>query len=229
MAFIKKKLQDIADKSMESAENSIFKHKTENMLENCSNKKQINKKLIWALSSVATIIVIVCLVMVIALPLNNQSQEEPHYAFEFEQTIKVSIEELNNNLKGISFNNHGENAYIKKLYDDKTKDTLMFIFSYDNFYIPNNANYFSVEMHIVTNPYYKDRVYANKVFDKSINCNGYLLEYREIISNVDGIYEFEIEGKMTINGTKLYFEYQNIAFTEDSGLTEMLDTIISFE
>ena len=39
MAFIKKKLQDIADKSMESAENSIFKHKTENMLENCSNKK----------------------------------------------------------------------------------------------------------------------------------------------------------------------------------------------
>ena len=84
-------------------------------------------------------------------------------------------------------------------------------------------------MHIVTNPYYKDRIYANKVFDKSINYNGYLLEYREITSNVDGIYEFEIEGKMTINGLKIYSEYQNIAFTEDSGLPEMLDTIISFE
>lgn len=47
--------------------------------------------------------------------------------------------------------------------------------------------------------------------------------------NITKKISYVIEGKMTINGTKLYFEYQNIAFTEDSGLTEMLDTIISFE
>lgn len=223
MAFIKKKLQDIADESMKSAEDSVFRQKTENMLENCSNKKQINKKLIWALSSIATVIVIVCLVMVIALPLNDQSQKEPHYAFEFEQTVNTSVVELNDKLTGFKFKSL-QNSETKRIYDDISKESLMYIFVYDNLEAFNTIN-----MHIVTNPYYIDRVYANKVFDKSINYKGYLLEYRETIKKEDGIYEFEIEGKMTINGTKLYFEYQNIAFTEDSGLPEMLDTIISFE
>lgn len=224
MVFIKKKLQKIADKSMESANNIEFKQKIENMLEEKNEKKACaSKKLIWALSSVATILVIICLVMAVVLPANKQATETPHYAFEFEKTEEVFVEELNNNLKGFFVNNNIENTYITRIYDDKSKDTLMFVYVYDNLDAFNSIN-----MHIVTNPYYTDRVYANKIFDKSIDYYGNLLEYKEKVEEIDGIFEYNIEGKLFIKQITIYFKYQNFAFEEDSGMLEMLDTIIKF-
>ncbi len=223
MAFTKKKLQKIADKSMESANNNEFKQNVKNMLvEKDVRKARINKKLIWALSSVATILVVICLVIVFVLPVNNNETKVPHYAFEFEKAEKTSVEELNNKILGFQFFSL-KNSEIKRIYDDVSKDTLMYIYVYDNLDAFNTIN-----MHIITNPYYKDRVYANKIFDKYIDYHGYQIEYKETVEEIDGIFEYNIEGKLVINQIIIYFKYQNFAFEENSGLLEMLDTIINF-
>ena len=227
MSLKKKTLQNIADKSMKSAHNTEFKQNAESMIE-CKTPQKVraNNKLVWALSSVAALLVVVSVIMLFTFPV-DKPQETPSYGADFETVMKSSIEELNNDLKGFSFYDHGEYGYVTRMYDEKTNDTLMYIYAYDNFDDAEN-NAYTVYMHVVTNPYYNDIVYANKVFDKSTDYNGYLLEYREKTEYSEGMYEFNIEGKLQINGVILCFEYQSISFTEDNGLVDMLDNLIYF-
>lgn len=229
MTFTKKKLQKIADKSMESANNIEFKQKIENMLEEKKEgKAHINKKLIWAISSVATVIVVVCISVFLGFYFQKENESDIGYCEEFEKNMQSSVSELNSYLQEFSFNDLGLDINITRQYDEISKDTLMFLYSYDNYDYIDVMNYYSVDMHIITNQKYIDRYYEDKIFGKRIDYHGYQIEYKETVEEIDGIFEYNIEGKLVINQTIMYFKYQNFAFEENSGMIEMLDTIIEF-
>lgn len=227
MAFVKKKLQKIADKSMESSQNNEFKHKVKVMLEEKEPRKAYNRKFVWALSSVASLLLILCVVLCVVFPFQIDNGDKADndndigYCEDFEKVAKTSIEELNGALQEVRFNQTLVNTEVQRVYDDVSNDTLMFIFRYENL-----EAFDSIVMHVITNSNYVDRAFADKVFDKSCQYKGHLLEYKETVENVDGFYEYNIEGKLTINEEIIYFTYQNFAFIEDSGMMETLDNII---
>lgn len=224
MAHLKKKLQQFADESMKSAHDEGFKQKASAMLENANDiKVHSNKKRIWALSSVAILLVAICMISVFVLSFYNTNNNEKGYSVDFEKVEKSSLEELNNNIVYLQFNSL-DNVEVQRKYDDVSKDTLMFIYNFDNLDAFNSIN-----MHILTNPNYVDTAYADKIFDRSVDYRGYRLKYTETVEEADGIYEFQVEGKLLINNLTICFRYQNISFTEESGLNQMLDMLIRFD
>ncbi|MGN0765831.1 MAG: hypothetical protein ACI4MO_05080 [Christensenellales bacterium] len=192
----------------------------------------------WAFASVVAVLLVCVVSLTVLLPMLNQDMGQDGgmggdsgdnadygsdigYCEDFEKVVISSVEELNGALQKVRFSISLENSEVQRVYDDVSKDTLMFIFRYENL-----EAFDSIVMHVITNTNYVDRTYADKVFDKSCQYKDHLLEYKESVESVDGFYEYNIDGKLTINEAIIYFTYQNFALIEDSGMIETLDNII---
>ena len=228
-----KKLQELADKSLEQYNNAEFleemkSHIRQNAKQSQTAKVKKHSRLFFTACATAVSAVLIIVSAFIILPQKNividenPAVEEPvieekHYTADNKETETVDLTVLNNGLTKIYLDNRVYKE-IKKYYDKFYNDTLY----YEIELIVNDLE--NILIDIVIN---KDYEYIiNYDSDKMDTIFEYELSYKEKYNNLGGLYECKVYGQMDTGAEKIYFIYNAYTMEQSSNFVNLVKELI---
>ena len=216
-----KKLQELADKSLEQYNNTEFLEEMKNKIrENTAKPKKAaikrRKMFFTAFTTALSAVVIICSVFLI-LPKGNTVIEEKHYTIDHKETETVDLSALNDGLTEIYLDNRNYKE-IKRYYDTFYNDVLYYetelnVNEFENVLIiivPNKDYEYTVD-------YFYDK--ANIVYD-------YNLSYLERYIDAGGFYECKVYGYMDTGAEKVYFTYNTYTMGQSSDFVNLVKNLV---
>lgn len=213
-----KKLQKIADKSLNYLNDEEFLQTLKN---NCKSNSQHNsikprkqfftRKWVYLSSFALVAAVVSCFLF---LP---PATKEKQYMAENLKSIESSIEELNKEMHYYQIHNK---CTVTKYYDSIYDDTLYYSVYYDI----DNLESLKIIIKINKNYNYE---FPHAIYNQKIKYKEFYLQYYENYTIDEDIYFFVSKGEISSDQEILYIEYQGIGFDANSNFFDLLSQVIA--
>ena len=228
-----KKLQGLADKSLEQYNNAEFLAEMKSQIRQNAKQPQTAKvkkrsRLFFTACATAVSAVLIIVSAFIILPQKNividenPAVEEPvieekHYTADNKETETVDLTVLNNGLTKIYLDNRVYKE-IKKYYDKFYNDTLY----YETELVVSELE--NILIYIVPNLDYE--YYFDYDYNRTATVHEYELDYLEEFMDIGGLYECKVYGQMDTGAEKIYFTYNAYTMEQTSNFVNLVKELI---
>ncbi len=213
----KDKLQQSADKFLSQYDNQELRGKMVQDVNEGNERVINNNKRTWIIT-VSTVLLI--LILAFGTYMLLRKTPEKHYSVENQIPCDVTVDEIS--LKIPDLNIDATNASICQRVDDKYyNETLYYRVKFTS--ADDTQNF---DLIIVTNPEYQ-YPFSDKKYDRQYTPLN--MQYTEHCVFESGIYAFNCLGEFTVNGVKLYINYEGLELENKSNFTNFLDQCLSIK
>ncbi|MCX4361972.1 MAG: hypothetical protein OSJ74_01105 [Clostridia bacterium] len=218
-------LEEAADKVLEQYDNREFLEKIRAergpSIIAAQKERKMYRRRTWCYTAVATLavamITILCCYYAFNIPVDNS--DENYYELEVNSYEKVSLDELNSLLNGISINEI-DKASIIKLKLKNTQEYAAYILDYK---FNNQIKKMRIVFDIHSQWDYKPIDFT--IYDSTIEQQGHTIYYGEVKTVENQINKFIVKAYLQIDDIKIHFEYEESSFEEKS---DFLNTLAMF-
>ncbi len=228
-----KKLQELADKSLEQYNNAEFLEKMKSQIRQNAKQPQTaqvkkRSRLFFTACATAVSAVLIIVSVFIILPQKNividenpvveePVIEEKHYTADNQGVIDVDLTVLNSELTKIYLDNRVYKE-IKMYYDKFYNETLY----YETELVVSELE--NIIICIVTNKDYEN--FFDHELNKVDTVEEYNLKYTEEYEDVGGLYECKVYGYMDTGAEKIYFTYNAYTMEQSSNFVNLVRELI---
>ena len=228
-----KKLQELADKSLEQYNNAEFLAEMKRQIRQNAKQPQTAKvkkhsRLFFTACATAVSAVLIIVSVFIILPQKNividenPAVEEPvieekHYTTDNKETETIDLTILNNGLTKFYLATR-EYEDIKEYYDKLYNEILY----YETKLIVSELE--NIIICIVTNKDYEN--FFDHELNKVDTIEEYDLKYTEEYEDVGGLYECKVYGQMDTGAEKIYFTYNAYTMEQSSNFVNLVKELI---
>ena len=214
----KDKLQQSADKFLSQYDNQELRGK---MVQDVNEGNELvinNAKRNWIIT-VSTVLLILILAFGTYMLL-RKTPEKKHYSAENQISYDTTVDEIS--LKIPDLNMYPANIALCQRIDDLYyNETLYYRVKFTS---ADDTETF--DLIIVTNPEYQ-YPFSDKKYDRQYTPLN--MQYTEHCVFESGIYAFNCLGEFTVNGVKLYIQYEELELENKSNFTNCLDQCLSIK